>query len=143
MLFFVVYIIQSCYTPKFSVLFLRSRYISILKNYSRVDQTNPLLSNQPKLGFCHSQVKMDFQCSKWPSYLILCFKESPCQVSSLTSQNCSSNCSDSWKSAVLDKKSIMVNIQSNFIIFGQHQYFEVIFIIWSRVDHYSSRKFKI
>src|ERR1044072_7202782 len=25
-------------------------------------------------------------------------------------------------------KSTMVNIQSNFIIFGQHQYFEVIFI---------------
>ena len=47
------------------------------------------------------------------------------------------------KSVVLDKKSTVVNIQSNFIIFGQHQYFEVIFIIWSRVDHDSSRKVKI
>ena len=34
----------------------------------------------------------------------------------------------------------MVNIQPNFKIFGQHQGFEVIFIIWSRVDHDSSRK---
>ena len=86
---------------------------------------------------------MDIHCFKWSSYLVICFKESPCQVSSLTSQVSSYNCSDGGKSVVLVKKSTVVNIQSNFIIFGQHQYFEIIFIIWSRVDHDSSRKLKI
>ena len=38
------------------------------------------------------------------------------------------------------KKSTVVNIQSNFKIFGQHQHFEVIFIILSRVDHDYPRK---
>ena len=50
---------------------------------------------------------------------------------------------DDWKSTILDKKSIMVNIQPNFKVFGQNQDLEVTFIIWSRVDHDSSRKLKI
>ena len=77
------------------------------------------------------------------SCLLIYFVVSPCHVSSLISQVCLVNCSYGWKSVILDKKSTIVNIQSNFIIFGQHQYFEVTFIIWSRVDHDSSRKFKI
>src|ERR1051325_765011 len=84
----------NCHTPKFVLLLLKTFHISILKDFTRVDQTNPLLSNQPKLGFCSSQVKMDFQCSKWSSCLIMCSKESPCQVSSLTSQIYSVNCSN-------------------------------------------------
>ena len=39
----------------------------------------------------------------------------------------------------MGKKSIVAHIQSNFKIFGQHQHFEVISIISSRVDHDSSR----
>ena len=35
------------YTPKFSLLFFKSIHIFILKSSSRVDQMNPLLSNQP------------------------------------------------------------------------------------------------
>src|ERR1051325_9611591 len=84
----------NCYTPKFSLLLLKTFHISILKDFTRVDQINPLLSNQPKLGFFHSQVKMDIQHYKWSSCLIICFNESPCQVSSLTSHVCSINCSD-------------------------------------------------
>src|ERR1051325_1465007 len=84
----------NCHTPKFPLLLLKIIHNSILKDVTRVDQKNPLLSNQSKLGFCSSQVKMDFQCFKWSSYLVICFKGSPCQVSSLTSQICSSNCSD-------------------------------------------------
>ena len=37
----------------------------------------------------------------------------------------------------------MANIQSNFKKNCQHQHFEVIIIIWSRVDHDSWRKLKI
>src|ERR1043165_2200631 len=86
---------------------------------------------------------MDFQQLQWSSFLLICFKDSPCQVSRLTSQVSSDNCSDGWKSVVLVKKSTVVNIQSNFMIFGQHPHFEVTFIILSRVDHDSSRKLKI
>ena len=50
------------------------------------------------------------------------------------------NNSDYWKSTWLGKKSTVVNIQSNFKIFGQHQHFEVLLTIWSRVDHESLRK---
>src|ERR1051325_9926208 len=84
----------SCHTPKFALLFLKTSHTSILKDSSRVDQTNSLLDNQPKLGFGISQIKMDFQHLQWPSCLLICFKESPCQVSSLTSQVSSDNCSD-------------------------------------------------
>ena len=100
----------NCHAPKFALLLLKIIHISILKYFTRVDQTNPLLSNQSKLGFFSSQVKMDFQCFKWSSYLIICLKGSPCQISSLISQDCSSNCSDGWNSIVLDRKSIVVNI---------------------------------
>ena len=93
-----------------------------------------------KLGFCVSQGKLDFQGLKWISWYLICLKASPCQVSSLTVQNFPVNCSNGQQSIVLSKKSTLVNIQSNFKIFGQHQHFEVTFIIWSRVDHDSSRK---
>src|ERR1051325_5457272 len=53
-----------CYTPKFSLLLLKTLHNSILKDFIRVDQTNPLLSNQSKLGFCSSQDKMGFQYFK-------------------------------------------------------------------------------
>ena len=129
-----------CHTPKFFLHLLQIFHTSILKDSSRVDQTNSLLDNQPKLGFGISQIKMDFQHLQWPSCLLICFKDSPCQVSSFTSQVSSDSCSDGWKSVVLVKKSTMVNIQSNFLIFGQHPHFEVTFIIWSRVDHDSSKK---
>src|ERR1044072_3312346 len=74
----------SCHTPKFALHLLKRFHTSILKDSSRVDQTNSLLDNQPKLGFGISQVKMDFPHLQWPSCLLICFKESPCQVSSLT-----------------------------------------------------------
>src|ERR1051325_1346083 len=38
----------SCHTPKFALIFLKTFHTSILKNSSRVDQTNSLLDNQPK-----------------------------------------------------------------------------------------------
>src|ERR1043165_724788 len=84
----------SCHTPKFSLLFLKTSHTSILKDFTRVDQTNPLLSNQPKLGFGYPQIQMDLEHLQWSSCLLICFKESPCQVSSLTSQVSSDNCSD-------------------------------------------------
>ena len=124
-------------------MFLKTFHTSMLKDSSRVGQTNSLLDNQPKLGFGYPQIQMDLQHLQWSSCLLICFKESPCQVYSLTSKVPSDNCSDGWKSVVLDKKSTVVNIQSNFLIFGQHPHFEVTFIIWSRVDHDSSRKLKI
>ena len=106
------------------------------------DEPTPKKST-PQLGFWFYQVKDGLYCHKWSSYLLICLKVSPCQVSSLTAQVCSFNCSYDWKSLALDKKSIMANMKSNFIMFGQHQDFEVTFIIWSRVDHESSRKLKI
>ena len=51
----------SCHTPKFSLLFLKTFHTSMLKDSSRVDQTNSLLDNQPKLGFGNPQIQMDFQ----------------------------------------------------------------------------------
>src|ERR1051325_11667695 len=84
----------SCHTPKFALIFLKTFHTSMLKDSSRVDQTNSLLDNQPKLGFGISQIKMDFQHLQWFSCLLICFKDSPCQVSSLTSQVSSDNCSD-------------------------------------------------
>ena len=84
----------SCHTPKFALMFLKTFHTSMLKDSSRVDQTNSLLGNQPKLGFGISQIKMDFQHLQCNSYLLICFKDSPCQVSSLTSQVSSDNCSD-------------------------------------------------
>src|ERR1044072_6427380 len=68
----------SCHTPKFSLLFLKTSHTSILKASSRIDQTNPLLDNQPPLGFGYSQLKMDFQYLQWSSCLLICFKDSPC-----------------------------------------------------------------
>src|ERR1044072_3446330 len=67
----------SCHTLKFSLLFLKTFHTSILKDSSRVDQTNSLLGNQPKLGFGHPQIQMDFQHLQWSSCLLICFKESP------------------------------------------------------------------
>src|ERR1051325_11369077 len=84
----------NCHTPKFSLLLLKTFHTPILKDSSRVDQTNPLLDNKPKLGFGDSQIKIDFQPLQCSSYLLICFKDSPCQVSSLTSQVSSDNCSD-------------------------------------------------
>src|ERR1044072_3081442 len=46
-----------CHTPKFDLLFLKTFHTSILKDSSRVDQTNFLLDNQPKLGFGNSQIQ--------------------------------------------------------------------------------------
>src|ERR1044072_42767 len=81
----------SCHTPKFALLFLKTFHTSILKDSSRVDQTNSLLDNQPKLGFGNSQIQMDFQLLQWFSCFLICFKDSPCQVSSFTSQVSSDN----------------------------------------------------
>src|ERR1051325_10646859 len=50
----------SCHTPKFALHLLKTSHTSILKDSSRVDQTNSLLDNQPKLGFGISQIQMDF-----------------------------------------------------------------------------------
>src|ERR1043165_6280052 len=83
-----------CHTPKFALHLLQIFHTSILKDSSRVDQTNSLLDNQPKPGFGISQIKMDFQHLQGSSCLLICFKDSPCQVSSLTSQVSSDNCSD-------------------------------------------------
>src|ERR1043165_3040458 len=47
----------SFHTPKFSLLLLKTFHTSILKDFTRVDQPNPLLGNQPKLGFDNSQIK--------------------------------------------------------------------------------------
>src|ERR1051325_2012566 len=87
-------LVGCCHTPKFYLLFLKTFHTSMLKDSSRVDQTNSLLDNQPKLGFDNSQIQMDFQHLQWSSYLLICFKYSPCQVSSLTGQVSSYNCSD-------------------------------------------------
>src|ERR1051325_137179 len=84
---------RGCHTPKFALIFLKTFHTSMLKDSSRVDQINSLLDNQPKLGFGISQIKMDFQHLQWSSCLLICFKDSPCQVSSLTSQVSSDNCS--------------------------------------------------
>src|ERR1051325_5297204 len=83
-----------CHTPKFSLLPLKTFHTSMLKDSSRVDQIKSLLDNQPKLGFGISQIKMDFQHLQGSSCLLICFKDSPCQVSSFTSQVSSDNCSD-------------------------------------------------
>src|ERR1051325_9145158 len=80
--------------PKFSLLFLKTFHTSMLKDSSRADQTNPLLDNQLKLGFGYPQIQMDFQHLQWSSCLLICFKESPCQVSNLTSQVSSDNCAN-------------------------------------------------
>src|ERR1051325_2255686 len=50
----------SCHTPKFALHLLKIFHTSILKDSSRVDQTNSLLDNQPKLGFGIPQIQMDF-----------------------------------------------------------------------------------
>src|ERR1043165_4358098 len=50
----------TCHTPKFSLMFLKIFHTSMLKDSSRVDQTNSLLGNQPKLGFGIYQINMDF-----------------------------------------------------------------------------------
>src|ERR1043165_7670132 len=84
----------SCHTPKFSLLLLKTFHTSTLKDFTRVDQTNPLLNNQSKLGFGYPQVQVSLQHFQWSSCLIICCKESPCQVSILTSQVSSDNCSD-------------------------------------------------
>src|ERR1043165_9019174 len=84
----------NCHTPKFSLLLLKAFHISMLKDFTRADQTNPLLSNQSKLGFGHPQARVSLQHFQWSSCLIICFKESPCQVSSLTGQVSSDSCSD-------------------------------------------------
>src|ERR1051325_8819436 len=84
----------NCLSPKFALLFLKTFHTSMLKDFSRVDQTNSLLDNQPKLVFGIPQIQMDFQHHQWSSCLLICFKDSPCQVSSLTSQVSSDNCSD-------------------------------------------------
>src|ERR1051325_9993129 len=47
-----------CHTPKFSLPLLKTFHISMLKDFTRVDQTNPLLGNQPKPGFGNSQIKL-------------------------------------------------------------------------------------
>src|ERR1044072_3175707 len=83
-----------CHTPKFSLQFLKTSHTSILKDSSRVDQTNPLLDNQPKLGFGIFQIQLYFQHLHGYSCLLICFKDPPCQVSSLISQVSSDNCSD-------------------------------------------------
>src|ERR1043165_5658149 len=83
-----------CHTPKFALPLLKTFHTFMLKDSSRVDQTNSLLDNQPKPGFGISQIKMDFQHLQGSSCLLICFKDSPCQVSSLTSQVSSDNCSD-------------------------------------------------
>ena len=75
--------VRVCHTPKFALMFLKTFHTSMLKDSSRVDQTNSLLDNQPKLGFGISQIKMDFQHLQWPSCLLICFKDSPYQVSKL------------------------------------------------------------
>src|ERR1051325_112225 len=76
----------SFHTPKFALPSLKTFHTSMLKDSSRVDQTNSLLDNQPKLEFGISQTQMSFQPLQWSSCLLICFKDSPCQVSSLTSQ---------------------------------------------------------
>ena len=93
----------------------------------------------PQLGFSISQGILCFQGLKWFSWFSIDIQACLCRVSILASQVCSINGSDDWKSTALGKKSIMVNIQSNLNIYGQHQHFEVIFIILSKVDHDSSR----
>src|ERR1044072_2212649 len=50
----------SCHPPKFALHLLKIFHTSMLKDSSRVDQTNSLLDNQPKLGFGISQIQMDF-----------------------------------------------------------------------------------
>src|ERR1043165_9440735 len=50
--------IGTCYTLKFSLPLLKTFHISILKDFTRVDQTSPLLNNQPKPGFSNSQIKV-------------------------------------------------------------------------------------
>src|ERR1043165_6952416 len=85
---------SECHTPKFALLSLKTFHTSMLKDSSRVDQTNSILDNQHKLGFGISQIQMDLQHLQWSSCLLICFKDSPCQVSSLTSQVSSDNCSD-------------------------------------------------
>src|ERR1051325_8837519 len=94
LLSYILYLDCCCHTPKFALLLLKTFLISIHKDFTRVDQTNPLLDNQPKQGFDNPQIKMDFQHLLWSSCLLICFKESPCQVSSLTNQGSSNICSD-------------------------------------------------
>ena len=112
---------------------MASEVPKLLKKFQEFDQTSsPPKHWAHKLGFWLSQGQMDFWCFKWLSWFIIGLQYCSYQVSSLASQICSVNCSDDWKLTVLGKKLIMVNIQSNLVIFGQHQHFEVIFIIWSK-----------
>src|ERR1051325_1487741 len=54
-------LINTCEVAKDAWELLKTFHTSILKDSSRVDHTNSLLDNQPKLGFGNSQIKMDFQ----------------------------------------------------------------------------------
>ena len=59
----------------------------------------------------------------WISWIILYPQDFSCQVSSLGSHFCSVNWSIYLKSAILGKKSIVANLQSNLIICDPHQHY--------------------
>src|ERR1051325_3833105 len=64
----------SCHTPKFALISLKTFHTSMLKDSSRLDQTNSLLNNQPKLGFGIPEINISFQHFQWSSCLLICFK---------------------------------------------------------------------
>ena len=133
----------NCYTPKFSLLFLKTIHISILKNFSRIDQMNSLLSNQPTTRVLllsrQNQVLIPqvviIPLHMYQGITMSSFKP---HISSVLSQLLR------W---------LKINYIGQKVNYGQHtvklhhfcqnQDFEVTFITWSRVDHVSSRKIKI
>ena len=44
-----------------------------------------------------------------------------------------------WSWEYIREKSTVANLQSNFIIFYPYQHYELIWVIWSSLDHNSSR----
>ena len=125
--------VRGCCTPKFSLPFFFKIFSwgpPLLKDAQELIRQILLLGNRSITRVSSCTRKNGFQGSQ----------ECSCQVSCLASQVFPSNDSDDWKLIVLSTKSTMVNIQSNFKIFGQHQHFEVTFIIWSRFDYDSSKK---
>ena len=133
----------SCCTPKFSLSFIK-RFLTrspLTQDCIRVDQLktpHQTLMTKIRVWVCTkifelSMPHMTFMDHYGPPRLLMpsCKLWITFFISQLSS----------WpkKSVVLGKKSTMANLQSNFIIFDPHQHFKLICIIWSSLDHNSSR----
>ena len=126
-----------CCTPKFSLPYsskLDKNHLHMVQNCSRVAQSNHLLS-QSKLGFWFLQRIWGFQWLNQVSCAHIHCQASTCQVSSLTASGCTVkspiwftiNCRGKWSFAVKSQN------------FWSTSYFEHTIIIWSSLDHDSTR----